>query len=83
MLLRVENHCKAIDLNIHKSRVGEVFINGGHNEMRSIDIAKLICSKELGKPETLITHVTDRKGHGMRYAIAPPTFTTSWAGCTK
>ena len=40
------------------------------NEMRNIDIVKLIC-KELGKPESLITHVTDRKGHDMRYAIDP------------
>ena len=42
----------------------------GHNEMKNIDIVKLIC-KELGKPESLITHVTDRKGHDMRYAIDP------------
>ena len=38
--------------------------------MRNIDIVKLIC-KELGKPESLITYVTDRKGHDMRYAIDP------------
>ena len=43
---------------------------GGHNEMRNIDIVKLIC-QELGKPESLITHVTDRKGHDRRYAIDP------------
>lgn len=53
--LYVENHCKAIDLIIHKGRVGEVYNIGGHNEMRNIDIVKLIC-KELGKPESLITH---------------------------
>ncbi len=68
--LYVEDHCKAIDLIIHKGRVGEVYNVGGHNEMRNIDIVKLIC-KELGKPESLITHVTDRKGHDMRYAIDP------------
>ena len=68
--LYVEDHCKAIDLIIHKGRVGEVYNIGGHNEMRNIDIVKLIC-KELGKPESLITHVTDRKGHDMRYAIDP------------
>lgn len=68
--LYVEDHCRAIDLVIHKGRVGEVYNVGGHNEMRNIDIVKLIC-KELGKPETLITHVTDRKGHDMRYAIDP------------
>lgn len=68
--LYVEDHCKAIDLIIHKGRVGEVYNVGGHNEMRNIDIVKLIC-KELGKPESLITFVTDRKGHDMRYAIDP------------
>ncbi len=68
--LYVEDHCKAIDLIIHKGKVGEVYNIGGHNEMRNIDIVKLIC-KELGKPESLITHVTDRKGHDMRYAIDP------------
>ena len=68
--LYVEDHCKAIDLIIHKGRIGEVYNVGGHNEMKNIDIVKLIC-KELGKPESLITHVTDRKGHDMRYAIDP------------
>lgn len=68
--LYVEDHCKAIDLIIHEGRVGEVYNIGGHNEMRNIDIVKLIC-KELGKPESLITYVTDRKGHDMRYAIDP------------
>jgi len=68
--LYVEDHCKAIDLIIHDGRVGEVYNIGGHNEMRNIDIVKLIC-KELGKPESLITYVTDRKGHDMRYAIDP------------
>ena len=68
--LYVEDHCRAIDLIIHKGRVGEVYNVGGHNEMKNIDIVKIIC-KELGKPESLITHVTDRKGHDMRYAIDP------------
>lgn len=68
--LYVEDHCKAIDLIIHKGRVGEVYNIGGHNEMKNIDIVKIIC-KELGKPESLITYVTDRKGHDMRYAIDP------------
>ena len=66
----MEKCCEAIDLIIHKGRVGEVYNIGGHNEMKNIDIVKLIC-KELGKPESLITHVTDRKGHDMRYAIDP------------
>ena len=68
--LYVEDHCKAIDLIIHNGREGEVYNIGGHNEMRNIDIVKLICH-ELGKPESLITYVTDRKGHDMRYAIDP------------
>ena len=68
--LYVEDHCKAIDFVIHKGREGEVYNIGGHNEMRNIDIVKLICS-ELHKPESLITYVTDRKGHDMRYAIDP------------
>lgn len=68
--LYVEDHCKAIDLIIHKGRVGEVYNIGGHNEMRNIDIVKLIC-KELDKPESLITYVADRKGHDLRYAIDP------------
>jgi len=68
--LYVEDHCEAIDLIIHNGRVGEVYNIGGHNEMKNIDIVKLIC-KELGKPESLITYVTDRKGHDLRYAIDP------------
>ena len=68
--LYVEDHCKAIDLIIRKGRVGEVYNIGGHNEMKNIDIVKLIC-KALDKPESLITYVTDRKGHDMRYAIDP------------
>lgn len=68
--LYVEDHCKAIDLIIHDGRVGEVYNVGGHNEMRNIDIVKMIC-KELGKPESLITYVADRKGHDLRYAIDP------------
>ena len=68
--LYVEDHCKAIDLIIRNGRVGEVYNIGGHNEMRNIDIVKLICH-ELGKPESLITYVADRKGHDMRYAIDP------------
>ena len=68
--LYVEDHCRAIDLIIHKGRVGEVYNVGGHNEMRNIDIVKIIC-EQLGKPESLITHVADRKGHDRRYAIDP------------
>lgn len=68
--LYVEDHCKAIDLIVHNGRVGEVYNVGGHNEMRNIDIVKLIVHA-LGKSEDLITYVADRKGHDMRYAIDP------------
>lgn len=68
--LYVEDHCKAIDLIIHNGRVGEVYNIGGHNEMKNIDIVKIII-KELGKDESLIKFVEDRKGHDRRYAIDP------------
>ena len=68
--LYVEDHCRAIDLILQKGRAGEIYNVGGHNEMRNIDIVKLIC-QELGKPESLITYVEDRKGHDRRYAINP------------
>jgi dTDP-glucose 4,6-dehydratase len=68
--LYVEDHCRAIDLVLRNGRVGEVYNIGGHNEMQNIDIVQLIC-KELGKPESLITYVADRKGHDLRYAIDP------------
>ena len=68
--LYVDDHCRAIDLILHKGRVGEIYNIGGHNEMRNIDIVRLICH-ELGKPESLITFVEDRKGHDLRYAIDP------------
>lgn len=68
--LYVEDHCKAIDLILRQGRTGEVYNVGGHNEMRNIDIVRLIC-RELGKPESLIAYVEDRKGHDLRYAIDP------------
>jgi dTDP-glucose 4,6-dehydratase len=68
--LYVEDHCKAIDLIIHNGKIGEIYNVGGHNEMKNIDIVKIIC-KELGKSENLIKYVTDRKGHDLRYAIDP------------
>lgn len=68
--LYVEDHCKAIDMILQKGREGEIYNIGGHNEMRNIDVVKLIL-KEIGKPESLITYVTDRKGHDLRYAIDP------------
>lgn len=68
--LYVEDHCSAIDLILEKGKIGQVYNIGGHNEMRNIDIVKEILSI-LEKPEDLITYVTDRKGHDLRYAIDP------------
>ena len=68
--LFAKDHCRAIDLIIHKGRAGEVYNIGGHNEMKNIDIVKTIC-RELGKPDSLITYVPDRKGHDRRYALDP------------
>ena len=68
--LYVEDHCKAIDLVMRKGRAGEVYNVGGHNERTNLEVVKTIL-KELGKPESLITFVTDRPGHDMRYAIDP------------
>lgn len=68
--LYVEDHCAAIDLILENGTPGQVYNIGGHNEKRNIDIVKIILAA-LGKPESLITYVTDRKGHDMRYAIDP------------
>lgn len=68
--LYVLDHCKAIDLIIHKGKVGEIYNIGGHNERTNLEVVKTIL-KELGKPESLIRYVTDRPGHDMRYAIDP------------
>lgn len=68
--LYVEDHCKAVDLIIRNGKVGEIYNVGGYNEMRNLDIVKLIC-KALGKSEDLIEFVADRKGHDLRYAINP------------
>lgn len=82
--LYVEDHCRAIDLILQKGCVGEVYNIGGHNERANIDVVKTIL-KELGKPEDLIEHVTDRKGHDRRYAIDPTKIHTElgWEPETK
>lgn len=74
--LYVEDHCKAIDLVLQKGRAGEVYNVGGHNEQPNIAIVKSIISyvSEKVDPsvgESLIKHVTDRKGHDRRYGIDP------------
>ncbi len=66
--LYVEDHCKAVDMIINGGKIGEIYNIGGNNEMRNIDIVRMICSR-LNKSEELIKHVTDRKGHDLRYAI--------------
>ena len=68
--LHVYDHCTAIDLIIRKGREGEVYNVGGHNERTNLQVVKTVL-KALNKPESLITFVTDRKGHDMRYAIDP------------
>lgn len=66
--LYVEDHCKAIGLILQKGSPGEVYNIGGNHEMENIALVRRIC-QELGKPESLIAYVTDRKGHDLRYAI--------------
>ena len=68
--LHVYDHCSGIDLVMRNGKNGEVYNIGGHNERQNIDVVKTIL-KELDKPESLITYVTDRKGHDLRYAIDP------------
>lgn len=74
--LYVEDHCRAIDLIYHKGKDGESYNIGGFNEWRNIDLIKLLIAlvdKALGRNEgqslNLITYVTDRQGHDLRYAI--------------
>ena len=74
--LFVEDHVRAIDLIYHKGKEGETYNIGGHNEWTNISLVKELCrqmDKKLGRAEgeneTLITYVTDRAGHDLRYAI--------------
>ena len=82
--LYVKDHCSAIDLVMRKGRVGEVYNVGGHNERTNLEVVKTILA-QLGKPESLITYVTDRPGHDMRYAIDPTKIHTElgWLPETK
>lgn len=76
----VKDHCYGILAVLEKGRVGEVYNLGGHNEKANIEIVKIILA-ELDKPESLITYVTDRKGHDQRYAI-DPSKAMAELGCT-
>lgn len=74
--LYVEDHARAIDLIFHKGRVADTYNIGGFNEWKNIDLIKVIIKtvdRLLGNPEGtsehLITYVTDRAGHDLRYAI--------------
>lgn len=74
--LFVEDHAAAIDLIFHKGKVGDTYNIGGHNEWKNIDLVLLLCKlmdqklgREPGTSEQLITYVTDRAGHDLRYAI--------------
>jgi dTDP-glucose 4,6-dehydratase len=74
--LYVEDHARAIDIIFHKGKLGDTYNIGGHNEWRNIDLVKELCRQmdiklinDQGTSEKLITYVTDRAGHDMRYAI--------------
>lgn len=68
--LHVKDHAKAIDLIMHKGKIGEIYNIGGHNELSNIEVVRCIL-KHLNKSEDLISYVSDRKGHDLRYAINP------------
>lgn len=74
--LYVEDHARAIDTILHKGKHGETYNIGGHNEWTNIDLIKLLCdtmdkklSRSVGESRNLISYVTDRAGHDLRYAI--------------
>ncbi len=74
--LWVEDHARAIDLIFHQAKAGTTYNIGGHNEWKNIDLIRLLCQildQKLGRTEgesaKLITFVTDRAGHDLRYAI--------------
>jgi dTDP-glucose 4,6-dehydratase len=66
--LFVRDHCEAILAVLERGKPGEVYNIGGNNEVTNLDLVRRVLA-ELGKPETLITHVKDRPGHDRRYAI--------------
>ena len=66
--IHVHDHNVGVDMIIKNGRDGEVYNLGGHSEKTNLEVVKTILH-ELGKPESLITYVTDRPGHDLRYAI--------------
>ncbi len=66
--LYVVDNCEAIDLVLHKGKKGEIYNIGGGNELRNIDLTRMVL-KVLGKPESLIQPVKDRPGHDRRYSL--------------
>ena len=66
--IHVHDHNIGVDLIVRNGKIGEVYNLGGHSERTNLELVKLIL-KQLGKPESLITYVTDRPGHDLRYAI--------------
>lgn len=66
--IHVEDHCKGIEMCIQKGEIGQTYLFGGNGEKQNIWIIKKIL-EYLNKPESLIVHVGDRKGHDLRYAI--------------
>ena len=74
--LYVVDHARAIDVIYHNGKIGETYNIGGHNEWTNIDLIKVLCAildnmlgRDFGTSEKLITFVTDRAGHDLRYAI--------------
>jgi len=74
--LHVKDHAIAIDIILHNGKPGETYNIGGHNEWTNIDLIRLMCDvvdeklgREIGSSQKLITFVTDRAGHDLRYAI--------------
>jgi dTDP-glucose 4,6-dehydratase len=67
--LYVEDHCNAIDVILHKGKVGEVYCVGGNSEKKNIDVVSSILSL-MERDKSSITYVTDRAGHDRRYAIS-------------
>lgn len=78
------DNCEAIDLVLHKGKLGKVYNIRGNNEKRNIDVAKIIL-KILDKPESLITFVADRLGHDRRYSLDGSKIKKelSWESSTK